>query len=198
MSGEVKYSFKSSCGADRRDGRPTTERRPPVSKKNMPIRHRFWAQHRAKHIRRVKNDGQIPIRCNDICFRVRTALPHGNAPDSSCCYCPTEVPDCRERPQGTNWLKGRDLFGSCLFAAAERWNITACSPYGLLGRAEASQPSPYWVLLRSAAAVIGGTYRSMVAPLPAVNADAIARSTAGKNGDFAEVWSAGSLLFRHV
>ena len=47
MSGEVKYSFKSSCGADRRDGRPTTEGGPLCQKKYADTATDYWAQHRA-------------------------------------------------------------------------------------------------------------------------------------------------------
>ena len=71
------------------------------------------------------------------------------------------LPDRGARLPGTTTghklVEGETLFWLLnFFAAAERWNITACSPTGLLGRAETSQPSPYWVRLRSAAAVIGG------------------------------------------
>ena len=91
------------------------------------------------------------------------------------------LPDRGARLPGTTTghklVEGETLFWLLnFFAAAERWNITAFSPYGLLGRTEASQPSPHLVRLRSAAAVSHRGVRTApwLLPLPAVNADAIA------------------------
>ena len=99
-----------------------------------------------------------PMQCH--CFGVRTAMPHRQCIRFQLLL----QPDRGARLPGTTTGHkqegkvegGRPFLALDFFAAAERWNITACSPNGQLGRA--SQPSPYSVRLRSAAAVIGGGY----------------------------------------
>ena len=113
------------------------------------------------------------------------------------------LPDRGARLPGTttghNWLKERPFLAPELFRRRRTMEYHRIFAIWFTGEdrgiptVAAFGPSPKRRCRQSS----GGTYRSMVAS-PACRQCRCHRIATGKNGDFAEVWSAGSLELRHV